>query len=163
MRGWRTPLAVGVLLVALVVAAAVGALSRSDHERRALRLPSAVLAGAPVTVDDLRGRPAVVHYWASWCVPCVREAPEIARLNARLGARARLIGVDWSDDPRRARAFLRRNRWRFPVLADPRSTSGAGNGLVGLPMTLIVDAQGRIVRRMFGAQTVAGVLAALPR
>jgi cytochrome c biogenesis protein CcmG/thiol:disulfide interchange protein DsbE len=161
MHAWRTPTAVGVLLVALVVAAAVGALSRSSDEKR-LTLPSAALAGAAVTVDDLRGRPAVVHYWASWCVPCVREAPEIARLPARLGDRARLVGVDWSDDRSRARAFLRRHGWRFSVLEDPRSTSGTGNGLVGLPMTLIVDAHGRIVRRMFGPQTVAAVLAVLP-
>lgn len=163
MRGRRrTPVVLGLLLVAVIAAGSVSHLSTATGDRRPLILPAGVLVPPRLTVQDLRGRPAIVHYWATWCEPCRQEAPEIARLARRLGRRARLVGVDWSDDRGRAVAFARRHGWSFPILADPRSTSGRRNGLVGLPMTLIVDADGRIVERLMGAQTAAGLLARLP-
>src|SRR5207244_13164788 len=50
-----------------------------------------------VTVDSLKGRPAVVNFWASWCGPCRKEAPELSALSRDLHGRATLVGVNWND------------------------------------------------------------------
>lgn len=151
------PVVIGLVLVGVVAALAASGL-RAGRPRE-LSLPSAVLVAPGVSALELRGRPAIVHYWASWCGPCREEAPELVRLDRALGERARLVGVDWSDDPGRGRAFARRHGWSFPNLADPRGASG--NGVRGLPTTLIVDGDGRIVRTLVGPQTSAGLLGAL--
>jgi cytochrome c biogenesis protein CcmG/thiol:disulfide interchange protein DsbE len=160
-RAHRTVAAglVAGLVLAGLVALGAGWWSASA-ERQAVRLPRAVLAGAPVTAADLRGGPAIVHYWASWCLPCRQEAPELAALERALaGSRARLVGVAVADRATAARAFLRRAGWSFPVLADPEGRTGTA----GLPLTLVLDARGRIAERRYGPQTARGLLRAVAR
>jgi cytochrome c biogenesis protein CcmG, thiol:disulfide interchange protein DsbE len=154
-------------LLALLVAAGLVAVVRAGgggsggSARAAPPLPAQVLAGPRVTLAQLRGRPAIVHFWASWCEPCVKEAPEIARLAGALRGRAALVGVDWSDTPANGAAFVRRHGWRFPILQDPNGLSGDPYGLHGLPSTVLLDGRGRIVAHLSGPQTAAGLLARL--
>jgi cytochrome c biogenesis protein CcmG, thiol:disulfide interchange protein DsbE len=151
-------LAVAGLVVAELLSGTVGTKAR----RAAPALPATVLAGDRVTLAGLRGRPVIVHFWASWCGPCEKEAPELAALPAQLHGRATLVGVDWSDDRARGAAFVRRHDWGFPNLQDGDGAVGNAYGLAGLPTTYLLDARGRIVRQMTGPQTVKRLLAALP-
>jgi thiol-disulfide isomerase/thioredoxin len=155
------PIAVVAALVAVLIAAEALSGTRSPH-RASLKLPTRALQGRPVTLEQLRGRPAIIHFWASWCGPCIHEAAQLAALQRRLHGRAALIGVDWSDDPRAAAAFLRRHHWTFRSLADPNGVAGNADGISGLPTTFVLDAHGRVVKRLTGPQTAAGLLAALP-
>jgi cytochrome c biogenesis protein CcmG, thiol:disulfide interchange protein DsbE len=156
-----------VLVLAGCVAAfvAVEALSGTHDAaaRTAPPLPAKVLEPPAATIASLRGRPAIVHFWASWCGPCRQEAPELARLGGELRGRATLVGVDYTDAAGSARAFIARHDWRFPILADPSGRTGDAYGLSGLPTTFLVDARGRIVRRLTGPQTAGGLLRALAR
>jgi cytochrome c biogenesis protein CcmG/thiol:disulfide interchange protein DsbE len=113
-----------------------------------------VLTGSRVDLASLRGRPAIVNFWASWCGPCRREAPELAQLSRQLGQRATLVGVDWSDGAGSAKDFVRQYGWRFPVLRDPDGSVGNRFGINGLPTSFVLDAQGRIVATLRGPQTV---------
>lgn len=162
LRRWRTPVVITVVLVAAVAVEVASGLSGSEKRRAAVALPAQVLVGPPVTPATLRGKPAIVHFWASWCQPCVEEAPEFAALRRRLGGRARLVGVNWSDNLGDAREFITRHRWTFPVLVDADAAAGQHDGIQGLPATLILDEQGRIVKRLTGPQTADGLLAQLP-
>src|SRR5438445_3568237 len=138
---WRTFfLTVAVLLLAFLLAVLVGGNAGSTKTRLAPALPSRVLVGPRVDIASLRGRPAIIHFWASWCGPCVKEAPQLARLASELHGRATLVGVDWSDNRGAAASFVRRFHWTFPVLIDPE---GIGNayGLTGLPTTFLLDRQ----------------------
>jgi cytochrome c biogenesis protein CcmG/thiol:disulfide interchange protein DsbE len=151
--------------VAAMVAGLVAVAPRYWSQARtssALGLPSEVLVAPRVSVADLGGRPAIVHYWASWCVPCTQEAPELARLARQLGDRGRLVGVDVADRRVDALAFVRRHGWRFPNLAAGAGTSAQNSDIVGLPMTLVIDAQGEVVTTLYGPQTARGLLARLP-
>lgn len=160
MRSRRaTPLLLlAALIVAFVVAEAVGGGSKQTR-RQAPALPTAVLNGPAVTLAQLRGKPVIVHFWASWCGPCTKEAPELARLAGELRGRAALVGVDWSDSTGNARAFIRKHHWDFPILADHAGAVGNRYDLQGLPSTFVLDRQGRIVKRLIGPQTAAGLLA----
>ncbi|MHB8234887.1 MAG: TlpA family protein disulfide reductase [Solirubrobacteraceae bacterium] len=119
--------------------------------------------GPRVEIASLRGRPAIIHFWASWCGPCVKEAPQLARLAGELHGRATLVGVDWSDNQADAARFVRQHHWTFPVLIDSSGEVGNAYGLTGLPTTLLLDREGRITRRLVGPQTAAGLLSIIPR
>jgi cytochrome c biogenesis protein CcmG/thiol:disulfide interchange protein DsbE len=148
--------ALAVLAVAALIAFEVaGAGSSGDAGKQAPPLPTSVLQPPKTTLADLRGKPAVVNFWASWCDPCREEAAELERFDRTLGNKARLVGVDYTDQDGPARAFLRRYGWSFPVLSDPDGVYGARYGFGGLPTTFVLDSRGRIVRTLRGPQTAA--------
>lgn len=95
----------------------------------------------------------LVNFWASWCDPCRREAPELARFDRERPVGALLVGVDVRDSRSEALAFIRTYGWTFANVFDPEGRIGTAYDLVGLPMTVVVDAEGRIVARLLGAQT----------
>lgn len=154
------------LLITVVGALAVGAaalLGPRAHttSRLAPALPSQVLVTPRVTVAKLRGKPALVNFWASWCDPCKREALAIEHFARNLRGRAQLVGVDWNDSASGAHAFIRRYRWTFPNLRDPDGLVGTDYGITGLPTTVVLDQQGRVATVLRGPQTVQALDRAL--
>jgi thiol-disulfide isomerase/thioredoxin len=159
-RGVRAA-AVGLVLVAALVLAEVLSGSGDAKAHPAPPLPTRVLTPPAQTVAGLAGKPAIVHFWASWCGPCTKEAPELARLARELHGRATLVGVDYTDSRSGAKAFLAEHGWRFPVLVDANGDAGDAYGINGLPSTFVLDRKGRVVKRLTGGQTAAGLLAAI--
>ena len=157
----RVAVVLVVAVVALVAAEVLTSGSSAPARRAAPALPAEVLVAPRATLAALKGRPAIVNFWASWCEPCRKEAPEISRLAASLHGRARLVGVDYSDAASGARAFIRAHHWTFPVVRDASGRAGERYGLGGLPTTFVLDRDGAIVRRFVGPQTAATLLAAL--
>jgi thiol-disulfide isomerase/thioredoxin len=111
--------------------------------------------GAGVRLADLRG-PAVVNFWASWCGPCRKELPAFQRLAQRTAGSVHVVGVDTTDRRSDAASLGEELGVTFANLFDERGTarhqlaglpSAGGSGAVagnGLPLTLLVDGQGRI-------------------
>ena len=124
-------------------------------------LPGAVLVPPKVTVESLRGKPAVVNFWASWCEPCREEAPHLQRFHERNRDRVRVVGVSYTDNAPGARKFVRRYGWTFPNLSDPDGVAGSEYQLLGLPVTVILDSDGRITKQLRGPQTEAKLDAAV--
>lgn len=153
-------LAVIAVLVAVVAVQVIAQHGGSSAPGSAPALPAAVLAPPGATLASLRGQPAVVHFWASWCEPCVREAQQFSAAAAQLQGRARVVGVDVSDPRSEALLFLRRHRWQFSVLSDGDGSAGRRYRVVGLPTTFVLDSRGRIVRTLTGPQPATSVVAA---
>ncbi len=166
-RAWRAAprarwVAVAVLVVAAIVVAELASGSGSSETGRlAPPLPSKALRAPGTDLAALRGKPALVDFFASWCDPCAEEAPELRKLAASLGDRATVVAVDWDDAGGPARAFVKKHGWTFPVLADTSGKAGESYGLVGLPTSFVLDPQGRIVATFRGPQTVAKLRRAL--
>jgi cytochrome c biogenesis protein CcmG/thiol:disulfide interchange protein DsbE len=159
--------------LALVVAIALGAgavaagllLAAADSEvgaaesvppakrRAAPEFEGEWLVPPPVHLRNLRGSPVLVNFWASWCVPCRKEAAALARFDREMRGRAQLVGADFQDTRQDALAFVREFGWRFPNVRDPQGTLASRYGLAGLPTTYVIDAEGRIARSLTGAQT----------
>lgn len=154
-------LAVAVAVAAVVVAVAIGGNGSGVTRHAAPPLPTAVLRPPRATLATLRGHPAAVNFWASWCAPCNREAPGLEHLSRTFAGRAQIVGVDYNDGAKPARGFLRRHGWTFPILADPNGTTGERYHLIGLPETFIIDSRGRVAQVLRGEQDEATVRRAL--
>ena len=143
-------------LAIVVVLALVGLASKGGQNGRlAPALPSEQLSGHSVTLAALRGHPALVTFWASWCGPCEQEAPTLERFSQSLDGRAQLVGVNWEDLSRaNARSFVRRYSWSFPNLRDPDGIVGREYGITTfLPTTFVLDSAGRLRMTLHGPQT----------
>jgi cytochrome c biogenesis protein CcmG/thiol:disulfide interchange protein DsbE len=148
----------GAVAAGLLLAAPGTEVDASGAAPAAKRRPAPELEGEwlvppPVRLADSRGKPVLINFWASWCVPCREEAPELARFDREMRGRARLVGVDFQDAKQEALGFVREFDWRFSNVRDPRGRLASRYGLAGLPTTYVVDARGRIARTMTGAQT----------
>ena len=177
-RGARLPRlrVIGVATVLVVGAAALGfgllrsggdtgasPTGRIDPARRspAPGLEGRVLVPPSVSLAALRGAPVVVNFWASWCDPCRREAPDLARFARERPGGARLVGVNYQDARGDALAFVREFDWRFSNIRDPRGKLGDRYAIPGLPTTFVIDAHGRIAAKLIGPQTLAGLRGAV--
>ncbi|AVT34335.1 alkyl hydroperoxide reductase [Plantactinospora sp. BC1] len=123
-----------------------GATAAAGRSLPALELPCFVGAGE-VAVAELRG-PAVLNLWASWCAPCRKELPAFQRLADRAGDRLRVVGVNSGDSRPAAQSIGEDFGLEFPNLydRDKKLLTGLGGRAV-LPVTLFVDAEGRIRHR----------------
>ncbi len=153
--------------VALVLLVVFGLSSNhaASSGRPAPALPSERLAGPPMTLTSLlanaKGRASLVIFWASWCEPCVHEAPAIERFAETAAGRGRVVGVDWSDALSGARAFIRRFAWSFSNLRDSEGTVGNSYRMTGLPTSFVLDGKGRIQKLLRGPQDERSLAAAL--
>ena len=127
--------------------------SDPDVAARPDGLPDLVLPclgeGPDVRLAGLRGRPLVVNLWASWCPPCREELPAFADL-AATGA-VDVLGIDVEDDPGAALTLLTEIGVGYPSVRDDASATQAPLRWTGLPMTLLVDADGVVVHEVRGA------------
>ena len=119
-------------------------------------LPDLILGclGSPrrVNLAGLRGRPMVINFWAQWCMPCRAEAPHLREFHERAGEKVVVLGVDYADpEPALALAFAAESGWTYPHVTDPLKQTSAPVRFTGIPVTVFVDAQGRIVYRWIGA------------
>jgi cytochrome c biogenesis protein CcmG/thiol:disulfide interchange protein DsbE len=98
-------------------------------------------APAPI-VSAVKG-PTLVNFFASWCVPCIQEAPALAALKAE---GVRVIGVAWKDDPAKTRDFLARYGDPYQtVFVDADGRAGIDFGVTGVPETYVLSRDRRIV------------------
>jgi cytochrome c biogenesis protein CcmG/thiol:disulfide interchange protein DsbE len=155
------PIALALAVVAVIAVEALTATSNGTKGKPAPALPAEVLQPPKVTLAELRGHPALVNFWASWCDPCRKEAPELERLYRSMPGGDRLVGVDYTDQEDGARSFIRSYGWTFPILADPDGVYGARYDFSGLPTTVVLDPRGRIVETLRGPQTAADFRRAL--
>ena len=107
-----------------------------------LALPEFDLAKYQALLEELRGTPVVVNFWASWCAPCRIEAPGLARLAEGFEEQVQFLGVNILDDRRSARDFILEFDWQYPSVFDPTGEIRDGLGYIGQPITVIYDGNG---------------------
>jgi len=105
------------------------------------------LDGGQVKLAEMRGDVVVVNFWASWCKPCKKELVHLDVWNASLAGRgARVLAVSVDRDPRRMTRFLESSGLSLPVFHDGPEGLAETLDLPALPCTVVLDAEGRVVR-----------------
>jgi thiol-disulfide isomerase/thioredoxin len=115
--------------------------------------PMQGLSGPSRLLSDYRGKPLIINVWASWCGPCREEMGSLQRLSRRYGGKQfNVIGISTDDHMDRAVLFLKRTNTTFSNFIDTRLMLEHMLGAERLPLTLLVDAQGRVLAKFYGAK-----------
>jgi thiol-disulfide isomerase/thioredoxin len=155
-----------VFAAAVVVVSLIGSRSPSHSAHADPVAPAFTLAalgdpGQHIALSQYKGKPVIVNFWASWCEPCQQETPFLARWYKAQHGRVNLVGLDENDSTASAIKFARAKGVSYPIGVDPApalATAGA-YGVVVLPQTFFLNAQHRIVDRIYGAVTQADLAA----
>lgn len=154
------PLLVGGLLMTatLVIVLAAG----FGHDTRKIQSPligrqappfvlSRVDGKGTVSLDSLKGKPAVVNFWATWCEPCQMEHHVLQTVATQTGTKAQFVGIVYDDEPERITDFLTRSGGTsYPTVVDQGGKAAIAYGVYGVPETFFLNAQGRIVSKFEG-------------
>ena len=147
------------LIGANAAAADVAALRDGDMKKLALHeapvpLPEAVLLDAEDgehSLADYKGRWVVLNFWATWCAPCRREMPSLERLQAAMPELAVVPVATGRNAVEGIRRFFdEAGVTALPILRDPKSNLSRGMGVMGLPVTVILNPAGEEVGRLIG-------------
>ncbi len=101
--------------------------------------------GSQVTLAGLRGRPVLVDFWASWCVPCRISVPALDDLYQEFHARGlEVMAINVDEHAKDAHAFLAGRKYTMPIFYDPKGVSPGVAGVEGMPTSFLVGRDGRI-------------------
>jgi thiol-disulfide isomerase/thioredoxin len=104
-----------------------------------------------------KGKPVLVNFWATWCGPCVHEIPDLVSLNAEYTAKGALIigiSADRDDDALNlVSEFTKEKNVTYPIVIDNGELEETFGGLRGYPTTFYINKNGKIVKKMIGAQS----------
>lgn len=125
--------------------------------RTAPEISGRAVDGRAVRLSGLRGRYVVLNFFATWCVPCQREHPELREFSDEAGDKAEIIAVIFDDDPERVRQFFEERGGDWPVLDDPAGKVALDYGVRGPPESFLIAPDGVVVSRIVGEVTREGL------
>lgn len=126
-------------------------LSRAGAGQPAPAIALKTLDGRDVRLEELSGKVVLVNFWAAWCGPCKEEMPALDRLRSRLGpARFDLLTVTADIRPKEIRTFLDDLVLQVPVLLDRDRDVSDSYQVRGLPTTVLIGKDGRVIGRAVG-------------
>lgn len=141
----NSSIAIALTMLSTVVAAAEMALDFTGTEVRDERT---------IRLSDYRGRVVFIDFWASWCPPCLLSLPAYEKMRNEIGSDGfEIIAINVDEDTQDGLDFLEDHPVSYPVLADPEGDIGIPYGIRSLPVSYLVDREGRIVEsyRSFSA------------
>jgi len=110
-----------------------------------------VRPGRPdVRLLDFQGKPVVLNFFGSWCSPCLREMPDFQAVFERYKGKVAFIGVTVTDTRPNAEAVLERTGVTYPAAFDPENKVAIAYGVTGMPTTVFISPQGKLVERAQG-------------
>lgn len=115
------------------------------------------LDGKKLALKSLRGKVVLLNFWATWCVPCRTEIPELNELQENLATDGlSIIGVSWDDSPQAIVQFQEEIPQRYIIVLNGERLQDSFGGIRSLPVTVVIDRKGRIRHTIIGARDRAG-------
>jgi len=148
-------------------AKAAGAKRRLESVGKAIALRGTGLDGKAVSLDLLRGRPVLIHYWATWCEPCKQDFVTLKQVQAKYAKQGfTVLGINLDSDRASAVTYLQSNPLAWSHLYEPGgldSRLATELGILTLPTMLLIDKDGKVVNRNIHAAEVSEELGKLLR
>jgi len=142
---------VRIPFVAMLCAIFCAATSGKNIGERAPDFSWTDMNGQSLTLAQQRGKIVLINFWATWCGPCREEMPEFAKWQRSYDAQGLLvIGVSMDDQASDVKAFIRKRPTNYPIVMGDAKMAESFGGVLGLPLSYIIDRQGRIVARYQG-------------
>lgn len=159
-----------VVLILVVIAVVVGLYELARHQSARNGGPAGAIGSvaAPFSLVDLNGKPVdltaykgkvvLLDFWATWCVPCQSEIPHFVEFQNNYAAQGfQVIGVSMDDGPDPVRAFYQQYKMNYPVAMGSTQLAQSYGGILGLPVTFLIDRDGKIAANYRG-QTETSVI-----
>jgi thiol-disulfide isomerase/thioredoxin len=113
------------------------------------------LDGKPVSLAALRGKVVLVNFWGSWCGPCLVEMPRFAEWRRQHPADLAVLGISMDDEPTTAQRIRAKLALDYPILMATPALATAYGGILGLPVSFLVDRRGTVRERFEGEQDLS--------
>ena len=104
-----------------------------------------------VTLSQLRGKPVVLNFWATWCPPCVEEMPSLVQLQKELGNKVTILAVSEDADDAAYHQFIHDHGVDLLTVRDTERKTNEMYGTFKFPETFIIDSNGKIIRKFIGS------------
>ncbi len=143
------------ILALLTLTLAAGCSGEGEPPRKNLRAAPdfklTSLDGSTVQLSDYRGKVVLLHFWATWCPPCVAAMPHEAKLQEMYGPDGLVVlGLSLDRKADEVRKFLAENPVNYPILILDDATREAYGGVPTIPLTILVDRDGTVRRKKIG-------------
>ena len=120
--------------------------------------------GARLSLADLKGKPFILNFWASWCLECRIEHPALQGAWARFRDRGVvLVGIPFQDAPSASRAYVAEMGGDWPQAEDAGARAALDFGVTGVPETFLIGADGGVLRRWIGPVSYEPLVEAIDR
>jgi len=104
-----------------------------------------------VQLSQLRGKPVLLNFWATWCPPCVQETPDLVALQQQMGDKVTILAVSMDVDEAAYASFTQKRMPGILTVRDPDHKSSALFGTFAYPESFLIDKNGKIQRKFIGA------------
>jgi peroxiredoxin len=148
----------GCVLIGVSILSAYVAHSRATGGMANLEFTLKDMNGADVRLADLKGKPVIVNFWATWCPPCLLETPELVDLAGEYKNRGlTIVGISFDDAPEQVKQFATQFDVNYPLLIgrDREDVFDAFGLRDGLPTSILIRRDGTIAARKEGLATKA--------
>jgi len=154
----RTVLIVGGLITAALIGVLFTGLGTNPNEIRSplIGKPAPTFAlrevgtGNTIDVNQFKGTPTVINFWATWCGPCWEEHPILVANARRLQPNVQFLGVVFQDEESKILGFLQQRGSGYPTVVDDAGKTAIAYGVGGVPETFFLDRNGVIVAKHNG-------------